>query len=374
MHLRKNITCGGVVGAGRGVRLFFLGCIFAIIFPIFPVLTQHTAFSRDIYVDNVRGNDEFTGWETSISANGNGPVRTIARAMKLALPGDRVVLTHNEGDPYRESVALLGRNHSGANAKPFILEGNGAILDGSEEINPALWQYYRNGMFRFKPKYLAYQNLYLDGRPLHRVEMPKVEIPVVKLEAMQWCLHEGYVYFKPERERLPNDYPLRCAYLKCGITLMHVEGVEIRNLTVQGFQNDGIAAINAARQVFISDVTLRGNARAGLSVGGACTVWVINSRVGNNNFAQLLTENYSRTHVVKSSLISNTAPGWIDRGGEVTLDGKRIIGGLDERAAVKAEQNVPKADPPVEDADPPAPDFDNSGVLNRVAEGKKAFF
>ncbi len=302
---------------------------------IFILVTP--AFSRDIFVDNVRGNDEFTGWETRIGVSGTGPVKTITRALKVAQAGDRIVLTNNEGEPYQESVTFLGNNHSAANARPFTLEGNGALLDGSEEIDPALWQYFRDGIFRFQPKFMAYQNLFLDGRPLERAELPKDEIPVVKLNAMQWCMHEGYVYFKPERERMPDEYALRCAGRKCGITLIHVQGVEIRNLTVQGFQNDGIAAANAARQVYLNNVTLRGNARAGLSVGGACTVWVINSMLGNNNYAQLLTENYSRTHLMKTDLISNTAPGWVDRGGEVNLDGKIITGGLDQREAFKME-------------------------------------
>lgn len=307
MRSRQNFS--GITG-----RVCFPTRFFLAVFSILAVLLQNSAFSRDIYVDNVRGNDEFTGWEMRIGSSGTGPVKTIGRALKLAQSGDHIVLAHNEGEPYRESVTFLGKNHSAANARFFTLEGNGATLDGSEEFDPALWKYFRDGIFRFKPRLMAYQNLFLDGKPLQRVVLPKVEIPVVALDEMQWCLHEGYVYFKPERERLPDEYPLRIAGLECGITLMHVQGVCIQNLVVQGFQHDGISAANAARHVNLKNVTLRGNARAGLSVGGASRVWVIESLLGNNNFAQLLLEKHSSVRLIDTDLLANTAPAWVDRG------------------------------------------------------------
>lgn len=313
MFFRRNIS-----------RIAGKVCLFVL---ILTVLTQNAAFSRDIFVDNVRGNDEFTGWEVRIGVSKTGPVKTIARALKLAQAGDCIILANNEGEPYRESVTFLGKNHSAANARFFTLEGNGATLDGSEAFDPALWKFYRDGIFRFQPRLMAHQNLFLDGKPLERVELPKVEIPVVALDEMQWCLHEGYLYFKPERDRMPGDYALRTAGLECGITLMHVQSVEIRDLVVQGFQQDGIAAASAARHVNLKNVTLRGNARAGLSVGGASRVWLIESVAGNNNFAQILLEKYSSVHLTDSDLIANTAPAWVDRGegtAELVIDGKSI--------------------------------------------------
>lgn len=332
MNFRQNLSRG----TGRA-------CMFAL---ILSILMQNLAFSRDIYVDNVRGNDEFTGWETRIGVSGTGPVKTIARALKLAQPGDCIILANNEGEPYRESVTFLGKNHSAANARFFTLDGNGATLDGSEEFDPALWKFYRDGIFRFQPRLMAYQNLFLDGKPLQRVELPKVEIPVVDLAEMQWCLHEGYLYFKPERERMPDEYALRTAGLECGITLMHVQGVEIRDLVVQGFQQDGIAAANAARHVNLKNVTLRGNARAGLSVGGASRVWLIESLVGNNLFAQILLEKYSSVHLVNTDLIANTAPAWLDRGmepgqqvstAELVIDGKPVSAETSVRETARRE-------------------------------------
>ncbi|MDO4550525.1 MAG: right-handed parallel beta-helix repeat-containing protein [Planctomycetia bacterium] len=331
MFLRKNRWYEDLVLTVS--KIFFLVCFFSGLNGL-----NQEVMARDIFVDNIRGNDEFTGWNTAINADGNGPVRTIRRALELARAGDRIVLAKNE-EPYRESVTFIGKNHSGALSGPFILEGNGAILDGSVEINPELWKFYGNGIFYFRPKYIAYQNLFLNGKPLSRAEVPGHEIPEIKLERMQWCMHEGNLLFKPEREHLPGDFPLRCAGMKCGITLIHVEGVEIRDLIVQGFQHDGIAAANSARNVFLNRVKLRGNARAGLSVGGACSVWIMNSVLGDNNAVQLWTERHSRTEIKNSELLSNTAAGWLDHGGVVMMDGKEIKGGLDERERFRSEEN-----------------------------------
>lgn len=354
MAVRKNKKRESFLWNTCAGGLFFL---FLVVGAVFSEVS-----ARDIFVDNVRGNDEYTGWYTSLLPDENGPVRTISRALKLAQAGDRIVLAKNE-EPYRESVTFIGKNHSGAYGKPFILEGNGAVLDGSELISPDSWHYFRDGMFYFRPKYLAYQNLFLNGKPLTRMSIPDDEIPVVKLEPMQWCLYEGHIIFKPEKERMPDEYPLACTSLRCGISLVFVKDVEIRNLTAQGYQNDGIAATNSATNVYLSNVTLRGNARAGVFVGGACTLWVINSTVGNNNAAQLLTENYSRTYILKSDLIANTAPGWVDRGGTVTLDEKVITGGLGIQTPVPAvpeKSDVSENTPRPKKKSAPVPAVDSS--------------
>src|SRR5687768_9027411 len=124
--------------------------------------------ARDIYVDNVGGDDLFNG-AVATEAGWEGPVRTIARAMQLAGPHDRVVLA-NTGKSYRETVSLSGR-HSGSPLEPFTLEGNGAVLDGSAPIDPRLWSPVRGqkDVFRFRPPRMAYQQIFLEGKPLVRV-------------------------------------------------------------------------------------------------------------------------------------------------------------------------------------------------------------
>jgi hypothetical protein len=287
------------------------------------------AAGRDIHVDNLSGDDSFTGRYREHLPDRSGPVRTIAKALRLARSGDRIVLAKTE-QPYRESLSLVGSRHSGYSYRPFVIEGNGAILDGSAPVPPEAWEHYRGAVFRFRPPRTGHQQLFLDDRPALRVAVSRLDKVPPKLEPLEWCLHGGGVFFCVEPEKLPKDYSLTFAHRQTGITLFHVRDVAILNLTVQGFRIDGINAYNSAREIYISGVTSRGNGRSGITAGGASKVEIDVCVVGNNGRAQLLTLPHSETLVRNSQLFSNTAPAWVDRGGRVYLNGKYVEGGIDE--------------------------------------------
>ena len=89
------------------------------------VLGSGDGYGRDLYVNNLTGDDQSTGETDQNISNHVGPVRSIKRAVALANFGDRIVLA-NTGVPYREQVSLQGANNSGSARFPFVLEGNGA--------------------------------------------------------------------------------------------------------------------------------------------------------------------------------------------------------------------------------------------------------
>ena len=283
---------------------------------------------RDIHVNNLSGDDGSTGRNLQNTADRGGPVRTISKALRLARGGDRIVLAKTK-QPYREGISLVGSRHSGFLDRPFVIEGNGAILDGSAPVGPDAWEHYRGAVFRFRPPRTGHQQLFIDDRPAARVAVDRPAQQPPELEPLQWCLYGGQILFRVEPGKLPGEYNSSFAYRQTGITLFHVRGVAILNLTVQGFRLDGINAQNSAREVYISDVTSRGNGRAGIAVGGASKVELDVCVVGNNNLAQLLTLPYSRTSVRSSQLFSSTAPAWVDRGGRVWINGRRVEGGVD---------------------------------------------
>lgn len=293
------------------------------------LLAMAPAGAREIYVDNVAGDDSFTGLQSRASFDLGGPVRTIARAVQLAQPGDRIVLAANP-EPYRESITLAGSRLSGYAGRPLVIEGNGAVLDGSAPVPGEAWERYRGAVFRFAPPGKGYQQLFLAGRPVARVAAGITAQGPPQLDPLQWCLAGGYIYFCVEPSKLPEEYELTYARFRTGITLYHVRHVAIVDLTVQGFQLDGIQAANSARQVYLAGLTCRGNGRSGITVGGASEVEIDVSLVGNNGEAQLLTLPWSQTHVRNSHLLGNTAPGWVDRGGRVDIDGQPASGGRDE--------------------------------------------
>lgn len=318
------------------------GCLLAVFW-----LASRPAQARDIYVNNLAGDDRFTGAHAGNMPDDTGAVRTLDKALRLAGNGDRIVLAKTT-EPYRESIALSGSRHSGTPGQRFILEGSGATLDGSAPIPAKAWEHYRGLVFRCRPSHPNPQQLFLGNRPAPRVFASQITDQPPKLEPLQWCLHRGYLYFAiqpvrlpQEQAVLPEDYALRCAGQPTGITLLQVEWVAIRNLVIQGFQLDGINAHNSARLVLISSVVSRDNGRSGVNVGGASIVELGGCSLTGNGQAQLLTQPYSETHIEESRLLSSSAPGWVDQGGRVWLDGRRIQGGFDQQPPPATQNAAP---------------------------------
>lgn len=294
------------------------------------------AAAGDIFVSNVAGDDLCTGRNNQNTADMDGPVRTIAKALRMAHAGDRVVLI-NTGVPYSECVSLVGDRHSGDRQQSFVLLGNGAVLDGTAPVPDQGWRHYKEAVFRFQPRDLGPQQLFLEDKPAELVPCDgSGELP--KLEPLQWTHQNGAIYFCVEQGKLPDAYHLRYARQQTGITLYHVDYVAITDLTVQGFRIDGINAVNSARMVQLTGVTSRGNGRCGVVVGGNSQVALDSCVVGDNRFAQLLTLPYSETHVCASNLLPLTAPAWVDQGGRFYLDKERIEGGRSEIRGEPAEK------------------------------------
>lgn len=274
--------------------------------------------ARDIFVDNVAGDDRREGESAQINGRAGGPVRSIGRALNLAARGDRIVIA-DSGQPYRESITLQAGRHSGVPSKPFTLLGNGAVLDGSAPVPADAWQHVEGNVFRFRPKRPTFQLLFLDGKPAQRRFVNRDE-GFPDLQPSEWCLHERDVFFCCDQGRLPRQYDLSYTSLPVGITVYETRHVVISDLVVQGFQRDGVNAHDSAFDTTLVGLTCRGNGRSGISVGGASRVKVIACLVGNNGTAQVRTEGFSRTELVNCDLIDGEhAPATVRKGGELTI-------------------------------------------------------
>ena len=270
---------------------------------------------RDIYVDNVGGDDIHMGHTPVATGDNTGPCRTIQRAMRIAAKGDRIILA-NSGQPYRESITLSGGRHSGWESRPFEIVGNGAVLDGSAPVPVGGWHHEHGNVFRFQPRRMGHAMLFLDGKPpARRLVTETGTLP--ELKPLEWSLLDGHIYFRVEENRIPHSYSLRYAREAVGITLFEVRHVLIRDLTIQGFRLDGVNSHDSVFDATLTGLVCRGNGRSGISIGGASRVTVDTSLVGNNGTAQLRTEGHSITYLVRSDLIDNTAPALVQDGGRV---------------------------------------------------------
>jgi len=291
-------------------------------FALTLILFNTTARGADIFVDNVRGDDRNRGSSAELSTGENGPISSITKALRIAHKGDRIILS-NTGVPYRESITLQGGNNSGWATTPFTIVGNGAILDGRAPVPVDGWKHVRGDVYCFAPTYKTYQQLYLDERPAKRVTIEDTS-QLDKLQPLEWCLTDGMILFRTEQDRGPGSYRLSFSARRTGITLYEVRNVKILDLTVQGFQLDGINVHSNCYDIELAGITSRGNGRSGVSVGGASRATLVRSLLGDNGVVQLRGEGFSKTLVVDSTLLENTAPATFRQDARITIDGQEV--------------------------------------------------
>ncbi len=287
-------------------------------------LAVHGAIARDLFVNNLAGSNFSDGRTATSTQPGVGPVQTIARALLLAEGADRIILA-NTGTPYHESVALQGDRNSGFRNQPFTIDGSGATLDGSSPVPADAWQNYRGDVFRFQPERMAYQQLFLDNLPAKRHPAVSSLAGVPPLAPLRWTLHDGWLYFRVEPGRLPDSYHVSDADLQVGLTLYKVQFVLIENLTVEGYQLDGINCQDVHPPVTLRNITAQGNGRSGIAVCGSSHVSIEGCRLGANGESQLHVEGPGETLVEQSELVGTaTAPKWLANGSRLLIDGQPV--------------------------------------------------
>lgn len=282
---------------------------------IYWALCASPALARDIYVNNLTGDDRNDGGTPIAEGVHSGPHRTLARALRAARKGDRIIVA-NTGQAYSESITLQGGRHSGFPDAPFEVVGNGAVLDGTEPLSPDAWSFVRGQVFRYRLPRTTAHLLYLDGKPARQRQISS-EDDLEQLQPLEWCRLGQFVYFRVEPGQLPQTYVTRFTSLPVGITLYEVQHVVVRDLVVQGFQLDGINAHDGVRGARLVGLNCRGNGRSGISVGGASRVQIDACLVGNNGVAQVRTEGYCHAELISCDLLDNTAPRIVQDGGRV---------------------------------------------------------
>ena len=281
---------------------------------LFCLLAAASAPARDIYVDNVGGDDRLGGRLPVSQGDSGGPCRTIAKALRIAQASDRIIIA-NTGQPYRECVSVQGGRHSGTGDFPFEIIGNGATLDGRTSLADADWEYVAVNVFRTRPKLMSYQQLFLGDAVAVRKYFQNGRFP--RLEPLEWCLLEGWIYFRVEPGKLPQSYDLSCCGETVGITLYDVHDVIVSGLVVRGYQLDGVNCHDTVRRSDLVELTCIENGRSGISIGGACRVRVDTCTSAGNGEAQLRVEGYCIVQTIANVLDAASAPAILREGGTI---------------------------------------------------------
>jgi hypothetical protein len=165
---------------------------------------------------------------------------------------------------------------------------------------------------------MSYQQLFLDDVPVTRRQPAPGATP--QLGVLEWCLWQGWIYFRCEKDRLPQTYNLSCCYHQVGITLYDVNDVVVQNLVVRGFFLDGVNAHDTARATDLVGITSKNNGRSGISIGGASRVRVDTSTLAGNGAAQLRTEGYCIVRTVGNTIDAASAPAIVQKGGRIETE------------------------------------------------------
>ena len=289
------------------MRAMFAGVV------VWLLLVSHIA-ARDLFVDNLAGDDRRNARTPTSVGPASGPCRTIGKALRIAEGGDRIVLA-NTGEPYRECLTVQAGWNSGAGEYPFEIIGNGAVLDGTIPIDQEPWEYLGHDLFRYQPRLMSFQQLFLDDKPVARQAATGASLPVLK--PLEWCLHRGYIYFRVEPNQIPANYPLRCCGMTVGITLYDVHDVIISDLTVRGFQLDGVNAHDNVRRSDLLGLTCIDNGRSGISVQNSSRIRIEGCIAAGNGAAQIRQEDYTIVQLIDNQLDATSAPGFVHLGGKV---------------------------------------------------------
>lgn len=232
------------------------------------LLTGHAAAAgegRELHVDPVNGSDA----NDAIAK----PVKTIARGIKLAQPGDTI---HLAPARYKESAVFA--NKLGEPGRPITLDGHGAVLDGADPLNAADWEMvspglYRNDhLLRMDPAILMRWFFVFDGKMNHMDRTSKgPSAPLKKTDELasgEWTYAPdapitretkgitGAFFIKIDPAKKLDDYRIEAPIRSSGVGFGgHCEHIVIRHVTGTHVYNDGFNIHGDQRDLVFENIT-----------------------------------------------------------------------------------------------------------------------
>lgn len=227
--------------------------------------------AENYYVSNLDGRDQNDGLAEKPLNALTGPVKTIRRGIELAGTGDTIVIA-NTGEPYYESITLVGNRVSGIGRLPFTIRGNGATISGLRQLPKEGWRRIGPELWQVSFNRKGFYYLLRDGFRAPEYQPDNLTDILETLPAGHWCAYRGTVVWRQQGINEPTEDRFDYAADEMGITLYHVDNVKIVDLVVEHFRVDGINAHNMCSEIVLENVTCRENGRAGLAVGGTSKV------------------------------------------------------------------------------------------------------
>jgi hypothetical protein len=247
---------------------------------------------RHWYVNPQTGDDHHNGSTPNV-ADGNGPLRTIARAVRLAEPGDTIDLAKTV---YHEPIGFYGTK-SGKPGRPITVDGHEAVICGSVPLDAKDWTQAGPGLYRNTTlfstvlhsnwEFVARFSFLFDGklqRMNHSVKAPKTswKLPA-ELHPGQWTCRQddgNAYYIKIDPAKTLADYRIEVPVMVSGVQIDgSIAHLVFRNISVIHVINDGFAlrVSKPGDKVFdirYENIRAVDNCDDGMSAHGDCEVQV----------------------------------------------------------------------------------------------------
>ncbi len=219
--------------------------------------TPSDSVGRSIHVDPAKGDDTHDGV--------TGPVRTIARGIRLAQPGDTI---HLATATYYESVDLSGK-HERTRPTHHTSMATAPLLEGSDPVRLAEWESLGQGLYR-KVKLIPHMNdailmrwFFLLDNKMNRMSRcskgpSATSKKPVESAAGRVDLCEGKrtpFICKTPSDKSSDSVDIRYPVRSSGVAFSR-EGshLVVRNLTATHVHNDGFNIHGAQRELVFENI------------------------------------------------------------------------------------------------------------------------
>ncbi len=217
------------------------------------LLLANPAAADTWFINNKTGSDASNGRRAKTA------FATIAKAVAAAKTSDTLVLA-NTGAHYREPIRLRGLG--GTSARPFVIEGNGAVITGLKPLLPERWERREDGLFFYPVANKPYGNPFLVSRGSR---LPHAE-SADAIERGQFLWDNAGILFRPEAGKAIADYELEATLIVSGLAVSSASYITCRNLVSEYHSNDGFNVHGDCRGIVCENIVGRHNGDDGFSV------------------------------------------------------------------------------------------------------------
>ncbi len=256
--------------------------------PVLLVLGIVSLVAAETYVvDGANGDDANDGI--------NAPFKTLARGTNVLAPGDTLSIVPMDG-PYREGLRMV---HHGSAQAPIIIEGNGAVLSGSDPAPADGWT-EADGIYNIAVAGSSDRAwLFAPERHFDKGSSPTA------LQPEQFRYEGGKLYFRPAEGKTPADYGLLFGVRAAGVAYTGAGQIIVRNITCMNFWNDGFNIHGGSGPCWFENVKGIWNADEGFSAHENAECYVRGGEFSNNYWHGICDIQLSRTHFANCIIRDN---------------------------------------------------------------------